>query len=372
METSTDSAYDGGMSGSTTNMKCMDSSDYNNVSRDSAMFSASCLTESEIDISSSTSSSSHNLQNNPLSSYHRLDSGVDVAEGFSGLNISCSSIPEERTISVSVPGKGELSLLDTNEYPPWEQFFLPDEDGDTQLHIGIVEGYMDGVFTLISLVPHPSILDFQNDACQTALHLAVLTKQPRVVRRLVVAGARVDMRDRFGNTPLHLAAASGDLGSVNALTLALTASETEACCLRYPSFAQPLPQALDLLNYEGLGPIHLAAISGHTEVLRTLHWLKANIHLQEAKGGRSALHLAIERGHSHAVRVLVEDCNASLESRTYGGLTPYQLASDGSRPTIAEILLTLGAIPEQDSLENQRMESDDESSSDSESESDFS
>jgi ankyrin only family protein len=114
-----------------------------------------------------------------------------------------------------------------------------------------MEGLIDGVFTLISLVPHPSILDFQNDACQTALHLAVLTKQPRLARRLVAAGARVDMRDRFGNTPLHLAAASGDLGSVQALTMALSANETVQCGLRYPAFAQPLPQQLDLLNYEG-------------------------------------------------------------------------------------------------------------------------
>ena len=114
-----------------------------------------------------------------------------------------------------------------------------------------MEGFIEGVFTLISLVPHPSILDFQNDASQTPLHLAVLTKQPRVARRLVAAGARVDMRDRFGNTPLHLAAASGDLGSVQALTLALSANESEQCGLRYPAFAQPLPQQLDLLNYEG-------------------------------------------------------------------------------------------------------------------------
>jgi len=95
-----------------------------------------------------------------------------------------------------------------------------------------VEGLVEGVFTLISLIPHPSVLDFQNDAAQTALHLAVLKKQPRVVRRLVATGARVDMRDRFGNTPLHLAAASGDLGSVQALTMALAAHEAIQCGLR--------------------------------------------------------------------------------------------------------------------------------------------
>lgn len=89
------------------------------------------------------------------------------------------------------------------------------------------------------------------DECQTALHLAVMTKQSRVARRLVAAGARVDMRDRQGNCPLHIAALNGDLDCVQALSMALAAHELEQCQLRYPPFAQTLPQQIDSSNYDG-------------------------------------------------------------------------------------------------------------------------
>jgi len=105
--------------------------------------------------------------------------------------------------------------------------------------------------TLIKLAPHPSVLDFQNDASLAPLHLAVLTRQPGTVRQLVLAGARTDMRDRNGNLPLHLAAASGDLESVQALTRAIQRTEFQGYELSYEPFAQPLNAQLDASNYEG-------------------------------------------------------------------------------------------------------------------------
>jgi len=328
--------------------KCLDSSEF--VGGDSGFLSGSCATESEIDVGTGSSTS-----------YHRLDSGVDLGLSVSGLSLG----PDPQVIPIPSNPKE----VDHKEYADWHQYFYPDEDGDTQLHIAIVEGFVEGVFTLISLVPHPSVLDFQNDAAQTALHIAVLTKQPRVARRLVAAGAKVDMRDRFGNTPLHLAAASGDLGSVQALTTALATHEVTQCRLRYEPFAQSLPQQLDLLNYEGQGPIHLAAIGGHSEVVRTLHWLGADLDLQDGKGGRTALHFAIERGHSATMHTLVTECQASLESRTYGGLTAYELAAE-SDPYLAQELMRLGATIPPSSSQSNNVEMEDYSSDSSDSESD--
>lgn len=183
------------------------------IGRDSGFLSGAITTESDLgasacDLEASCSSSK---------SLTRRDSGLDVSDHFSQLNISTE---EPKTL---LPSK----LRDPSEYPNWEHFYTPDEDGDTQLHIAVMQGHTDAAFTLISLVPHPSILDFQNDECQTALHLAVMTKQSRVARRLVAAGARVDMRDRQGNCPLHIAALNGDLDCVQALSMALAAHELE-------------------------------------------------------------------------------------------------------------------------------------------------
>lgn len=71
----------------------------------------------------------------------------------------------------------------------------------------------------------------QNDnasrACfsQTPLHLAALTRQGQLVRRLVIAGATLDKRDRRGNTPLHLACETGDLDSAKAILQPILPSE---------------------------------------------------------------------------------------------------------------------------------------------------
>ncbi len=112
--------------------------------------------------------------------------------------------------------------------------------------------------------------------------------------------------------------------------------------------------------FPGQGPIHLAALCGHCDVIRALHWLGADLSLADGKGGRSPLHFAVERGHSAAAHALISECGVGLECRTYGGLTPYQLAAE-SHVTLAQDLLRMGAI-------SSSIPTDDMSGSESESE----
>ena len=57
------------------------------------------------------------------------------------------------------------------------------------------------------------------DACspQTPLHLAAITKQPHAVDSLIKAGANPRLRDRHGNTAVHIACAYGDAACLKAL-----------------------------------------------------------------------------------------------------------------------------------------------------------
>jgi len=210
-------------------------------SSDSGFISGPCTAD---DLSCMTSSSDLGASSSASHSkcYSRLDSGVDVSDSVSRLNISCDDLMCKSTEShlSSIPEPVQLDF-----------YFGPDEDGDTQLHVAIMEGNLEAAIKLISLVPHPSLLDLQNNEGQTPLHISVLAKQPRVARLLVIAGAKVDLRDHFGNTPVHLACHLGDVESLVAVTQPISVQELEMCRLCYVPFAQPLPQQINLKNYDG-------------------------------------------------------------------------------------------------------------------------
>lgn len=52
---------------------------------------------------------------------------------------------------------------------------------------------------------------------QTPLHLAVITRQTKVVEVLLRAGADPSLVDKDGRSPIHLAALAGDSASLRSL-----------------------------------------------------------------------------------------------------------------------------------------------------------
>nr|XP_038946450.1 B-cell lymphoma 3 protein isoform X2 [Rattus norvegicus] len=112
-----------------------------------------------------------------------------------------------------------------------------DEDGDTPLHIAVVQNNKTAVYRILSLFKLGNReVDVHNNLRQTPLHLAVITTLPDIVRLLVTAGASPMALDRHGQTAVHL-----------------------ACEHRSPSCLQALldsatPGSVDLeaRNYEGL------------------------------------------------------------------------------------------------------------------------
>ncbi len=115
--------------------------------------------------------------------------------------------------------------------------------------MAIIQLAADVALQMLDLCPDASLLGLQNTLGQAPLHLAVITRQPDIVRRLVGMGAPLEQRDRNGNSPLHLACREGDLTCVQALTLPLTTSEMAQAV--YSVDVQCIPQNMDLWNYEG-------------------------------------------------------------------------------------------------------------------------
>ncbi|XP_018338421.1 PREDICTED: nuclear factor NF-kappa-B p105 subunit-like isoform X3 [Trachymyrmex septentrionalis] len=166
----------------------------------------------------------------------------------------------------------------------WQLYYMQDDDGDTQLHIAIMQGYVEAALILIRLAPHPYLLNIYNDDWQSSLHLAVLTNQSLIVRRLILAGADPSLRNFHGNTALHLACMNGDLACAKALTDPLSPMERNN--LIPGQIVPALPQNLEQRNYSGEMCLHLAATNGHVNL----------------------------------------ECKPCLDTQMYNGLTAYQLA----------------------------------------------
>lgn len=187
-------------------------------------------------------------------------------------------------------------------------------EGDTLLHIAIIFNQEEVVKKVLASQPDPALLNLKNHLQQTPLHLAVLTRQPNMVRALVTQGAWTGARDRRGDTPLHSACRAGCLDVVQALV----------------PHTLPTRGLAELLNYDGDSALHLAAREHHLEVLQFLLLgpARANVNIGDGRSGRNILHHAAESGDMNLVQFLVEQQGAlglQLLAETYDGHTAAEL-----------------------------------------------
>ncbi|XP_006621925.1 NF-kappa-B inhibitor cactus [Apis dorsata] len=249
----------------------------------------------------------------------------------------------------------EKSLSDKS----WQFYYTQNDDGDTLLHMAIIQGYIEATFNLIKMAPHSCLLNIQNDDGQTPLHLAVLTQQSKIVRRLILAGANPSLRSFRGNTPLHLACTIGDLASVKALIDPINSIENNYFLAGKK--IQILSQDLEQRNYNGQTCLHIAASSDQVELVRFLVHRGADLNAREGLAGRTALHLAMQCRCRSVVAFLLQECRFSLDTKTYRGETAYQLALHIDRQ-LARELVRLGAIPEPFPESDSNSSDEDESS----------
>ncbi|OXU23792.1 hypothetical protein TSAR_016728 [Trichomalopsis sarcophagae] len=294
----------------------------------------------------------------PVQSPKEMDSGIDfgLSDSFNQLSLKQMSLtamdnnkvylePVLESTLVSIDS-GRVSMTTSNGkaeevcQEPWQLYYTQNDDGDTLLHTAIIQGYFEATLSLINIAPHSCLFDIVNDEAQTALHLAVLTKQPKIARRLVLAGADLSIRNHQGNTALHLACISGDLECAKALTEPIAAAEKNLLSKRLPV----IPQNLEQQNYHGQSCLHIAAARGHVDLVRRLVHLGSDLEAQESLAGRTALHLALEHGQLELFLCLIQEYGPHLDAATYSGCTAYQLASCIDERLASE-LVSRGATP---------------------------
>ncbi|XP_029959243.1 B-cell lymphoma 3 protein homolog [Salarias fasciatus] len=201
-----------------------------------------------------------------------------------------------------------------------------DEDGDTALHIAVVQGELGIVCKLIHLLLLADrSLDIYNNLRQTPLHLAVITKQPNMVEALLRAGAEPSALDRNGQTALHLCC---EYDQRDCLSVVLALSMSSSC--------------LEIRNYEGLSPLHLAVLQGRKDLARLLLDAGADINAMDVKSGQTPLMHAVENNNADLVRFLIEN-GCDVNSQSYSGNTALHSACGRGQVDTVRLLLKSGA-----------------------------
>ena len=182
------------------------------------------------------------------------------------------------------------------------------------------------------------------------LHDAARCGDTATILDLVDAGARVDVRDDEGRTPLLLAAEEGHLTAVRALVKAGAELDTPALPPGEDSNEPPSAPILTVVcrrglidriwpllygqvtvrqrrkgNPDGPTPLMTAAAAGHEAVVAWLLGAGAQINLRD-RDGFTALDYAAAFGHEEIVRVLIR-AGADLNSVDHYGFRPVGVAA---------------------------------------------
>ncbi|XP_044064689.1 B-cell lymphoma 3 protein homolog [Siniperca chuatsi] len=201
-----------------------------------------------------------------------------------------------------------------------------DEDGDTALHIAVVKGELAIVCTLIQLLMWARRdIDIYNNLRQTPLHLALITQQANMVEALLRAGADPAALDRNGQTALHLCC---EYDQRDCLSIVLSCSSSSRC--------------LEIGNYEGLRPLHLAVLRGRKDLARMLLDAGADINTTDIKSGQSPLMHAVESNNADMVHFLIES-GCDVNSQSYSGNTALHSACGRGQVDTVRLLLKSGA-----------------------------
>ena len=228
--------------------------------------------------------------------------------------------------------------------------YRQDDDGDTLLNIALIILSPELALYFINRTPHFSWLNIPNKLFQSALHVAVLTNQAALVRRLVIGGADLESRDKDGNMAIHLACRENNIQCVQALLEPVRYEEQKIN--NYEISFQKVPQNLESKNYEGFTCLHIASSMDNLELVKLLVDSGADVNSKAIKSGRTVLHEAAWSGKLVLVKYLLSLGNrCNINAKTYDGYTAFDLARSHGHWSLVIELATAGANTEEEDME---------------------
>ncbi|CAI8050982.1 Putative ankyrin repeat protein MM_0045 [Geodia barretti] len=163
-------------------------------------------------------------------------------------------------------------------------------------------------------------LDIQEENGDTAVIIAVKTREPDTLRELVRAGSDLNLQNNEGLTPLMIAAWRGTTADITKILL-----EGEHINLDIQE------------KRTGWSALHFSAERGDSATTEALLKAGANPHLKD-KNGDTAVIMAVKRHEPATLRELVR-AGSDLNLQNQEGLTPLMIAARSGRTDITNILL---------------------------------
>ncbi|KAJ0173730.1 hypothetical protein K1T71_010879 [Dendrolimus kikuchii] len=208
-----------------------------------------------------------------------------------------------------------------------------DADGLTPLHLAVVHGNVPLVQTLLAA---GADVNARDDEHHTVVHWATVCGEVGALRAVLAAGADAATPDQHGGYPLHYAAqmcgapAATDHQSRGAALEVLRALIREGGA------------RVDVRDADGRTPLLWAASAGSAAAVLALHQAGAKVD-EDDRDGLTALHCAAARGHTEALETLVGLCGAKVDVADSHGCTPLHYAAALGHADATSALLQHGA-----------------------------
>ncbi len=257
--------------------------------------------------------------------------------------------------------KPQEEPLEKQEAAPEEPEVLQEAanvDGNSPLHIAVIDGDTEKVVRLLQPEEPETLaadVNGQNRRGKTPLHLAVLYDRLNIIKILTDNNIDFLIQDNAGQTALHLAAHQGKLAAVVAILDA----------------AHSKQELLESTDEQGNTPLHLAAISGDntSAIIKRLHQDGADLEVenyeketplkraqkknnqaaidtlkelgaqddQTDEHGNTPLHRAAQQGNVEEVTKLITE-GAAVNSKNKVGDTPLHLAATNGHASVIQAL----------------------------------
>ncbi|KAH6686322.1 ankyrin repeat-containing domain protein [Plectosphaerella plurivora] len=209
-------------------------------------------------------------------------------------------------------------------------------------------------------------INMQDDAGGTDLHDACYYLDTRSVRLLISAGARCDLVDQKGDTPVDMATLRKGLTTLEALKKspsfrgkietqsdvkkslveAVKSDPVEVLQVRLEAVTVDDPELNTPLPFDGT-PLHQACKRGEAEIVKLLLSAGADMEIRNTSDW-TPLFTAMRCGRQNCAKVLIAH-GAHVESSVFSDVTLWQYAWSQEMPDIALLLIEHGAVVEKGS-----------------------